>query len=171
MLHLICKMTKIRSQLVQFVIPNYRTKGQYPFVEKCESRMLKAKWKKKQKSSCIQSTFLCSLVTVCSYCFAFLSATDGNVFRDRQGIAFLFLFPNISFLKSPLTALIVTGFCCFSVSKHACTKKAHWDFGGEKNNKPCECSVEWLWYEFIFPKQNKGSVPIWSCCFFYSSVC
>lgn len=133
-------------------------------------------WKqneKKEKSSCVQSTFLCSLVTVCYYCFAFLSAPDRNVFRDGQGIAFLFLFPNISFLKSPLTALIVTGFRCFSVSKHACTKKSTLRLRGVKKiicrvNAPLSgCDMN-LYSQSKIKAVSRSEVVGG---FFYSSVC
>ncbi len=84
----------------------------------------------------LSALFLCSLVTVCSYCFAFLSANDRNVFCGWKGIAFIVFF-QICFLKSPLTALIVTGFCCFSSETRL--YKKHTETG---KNKLCECSMD-----------------------------
>lgn len=84
---------------------------------------------------------------------------------------FSFYFPISPFLKSPLTALIVTGFCCFSVSKHACTKKAHWDFGGggkiiSRVNAPLSgCDMN------LYSQSKIKAVSRSEVVFFYSSVC
>lgn len=87
-------------------------------------------------------TFLCSLLTVCYYCFAFISANDRNVFCDRKDIAFLFIiiFFKVRFLKSPLTALIVTGFCCFSSETRLYKKHTDW----KKKKKKSRVNAPWM---------------------------
>lgn len=52
------------------------------------------------------------LQSVCSHCFAFLSANGRNVFRNRKRFCIALIF-QIRLLKSPLTALIVTDFLLF----------------------------------------------------------
>lgn len=85
----------------------------------------------------------------------FFSANDRNVFCDGKGIAFLFLSKIKSvFLKSSLTALIVTGFCCFLL-RDALVQKKHTETG---KNKVVWMLHGWLCFEFVFPLQNKDGV-------------
>lgn len=72
----------------------------------------------------------------CCFCSAFPPANDGNVSCDWKAFAFLFLFQTC-LLKSPLTALIVTGFRCFSSETRL--YKKHTETG---KHKLCECSVD-----------------------------
>lgn len=72
------------------------------------------------------------------YCFAFLMT--GMCLSGENGTAFCSFFPNVCLMKSPLTALIVTGFLCLS-SKMRLYKK-HTDWKKTTKTPLCECSMD-----------------------------
>lgn len=83
------------------------------------------------------------------------------MFCDGESITFHLFFPlnpsSICSLKSPLTALIVTGFCCFS-SKTLVQKKSTQRLEKKNNTKTCVNAPGWLCFGFVFPLQNKDGV-------------
>lgn len=126
---------------------------------------------RREKCSCIQMHFFmfltdCLLLLLCLY---FCKWQECVLWQKRYCISlyYYYFFFKIRFLKSPLTALIVTGFCCFSSETRLYKKHTDWK---KKKKKPCECSMDGC--DLNLYSQCKIKTVSWSECgfFIYSRV-